>query len=260
MSSARSRDRALVPQASHAYRPIGTSTRPSADSTGASPRLRYRVGPPHAAHAGAFAAPPSGRRRTTASRPRRADDSTVPRMRRSGSAPPADSRPAAAAYFSIAASNSSFVASNSRLLSMRSSPTVRVVIAGILRSSDYNHPQQWSARGGASTFAGTATTVGWRSLTKHLSYLSYTPRAARDRREPSRVVASVWWLTAHGQTAILVGSLGGNPCPTSLCPPSPISRSRTTASRSSRATAAVAAGRPSSACATTARSVAPATA
>ena len=75
------------------------------------------------------------------------------RMRRSAS-PGCDSgassdvATSAAAYLAIAVANSSFVASNSRLRSVRSSATVLVAIAGILHSSDYSTRKNRGARDG----------------------------------------------------------------------------------------------------------------
>ena len=146
MSMARSRGRTLVPQPSQARRAIDTRTRPTTVSTGGFSQPAWRIRPPHSGHAGAFPASPSDRSPPYAvSRARRAADSAVRRMRRStragcDSAPIAGTGAAnsAAAYFAIAAANSPFVASNSRLRSVRSSATVLVAIAGILRSSDFS--------------------------------------------------------------------------------------------------------------------------
>ena len=146
MSSARARGRTVVRQASQACRAIDTATRPSTVSTGDSLRPAWRIGPPHFAHASAL---PSDRSaRYAACRPSRAAATTVRRTRWSTSAgcnsAPAsdDAATSAAAYFAIAATNSFLVVSNSRLRSVRSSATVPVAIAGILRSSDSKHPQE----------------------------------------------------------------------------------------------------------------------
>ena len=150
MSMARPRGRTLVPQPSQAYRAIDTRTRPTAVSTGDTSRPAWRIRSPHSGHDRTFPAPPSDRSRTYAdSRPPRAANSAVLRTRRStsagcdsGSPPVAAAANSAAAYFAIAAGNSSFVVSNSRLRSLRSSATVPVAIVGILRSSDSKHPQE----------------------------------------------------------------------------------------------------------------------
>ena len=141
MSSARSRRRTVVAQPSQACRAIDNRTRPSAVSTGDSSRPAWRIRTPHSAHAGAL--PSDASDRYAASRPSRAADSAVRRMRRSTSAgwdaepsPDTDAATSAAAYLSIAAAISPFLVSNSRLRSLRSSATVPVAIAGILRSSD----------------------------------------------------------------------------------------------------------------------------
>ena len=138
--------------------------------------------PPHFAHAGAF---PSARSaRYAASSADRAADTAIRRMRwstsagcESGPSPDADAT-SADACLAMASASSFFVVSNSRLGSLRSSATVLVAIAGVLRSSDFEYPRIERPR--RLRRNRRKTTIGWkRSLTNNLSCIRRTTLVAR---------------------------------------------------------------------------------